>query len=104
MGDYIFERDCRTPHSESYVIIERGRSVGRVELHFTQPVVHGTLCIPEGLGEEDIRDIIRDVDRQLIDVLGIPRQDLVFHVFAGQEIGIFGDQGIDQNGNGRELL
>ena len=104
LGDFTFERDCRTPYSESYLIIDNDRPLGRVELHFTSPIVHGTLCISDEVGQTGIRQVIRAIDQELVDVLGVRREELIIHVFEGRELGIYGDHGFDQNGNGLERI
>ena len=86
MEDFTFERDCRTPYSESYLIVENDRPVGRIELHFTSTIVHGTLCITEDAGQEGIREVIRAIDQELVDVAGVRREELIIHVFEGREI------------------
>ena len=53
---YRFERECRTPYSEAYTILQNDRLVGRVDLHFTGTVVQGTLALAESLygGEQNV--------------------------------------------------
>ncbi len=55
MPDYYFERECRTPTSEAYIILRDERPTGKVDLHFTLSVVHATLCVAESLTEEEIK-------------------------------------------------
>ena len=100
MAHYTFERDCRTSFSESYTIMEEDRPVGRIELHYTQTVVHGTLCVPESLPQEAIRELIETIDEELVDALGVSREEFIVHVFQGQETGVYSDH--DVGGNGRE--
>ena len=102
MEDYTFERDCRTPNSESYSIIEGDRPVGRVDIHYTPTIVHGTLCINESFTQEAIQDLIETIDEELIDVAGVTREEFIVHVFQGREAGVYSDRGFEQNGNGRE--
>lgn len=102
MADYYFERDCRTPHSESYTILEDEHSVGRVDLHFTPTIVHGTLCVLESLTSEEIQELIETIDDELVDSLGVSREELILHVYQGREAGVFSDNGYGQNVNGNE--
>ncbi len=104
MGDFMFERDCRTPNSESYVIVDDDHPVGRIDLHYTSTIVHGTLCVNESFTQESIRELIDLIDAELVDVAGVNREQLIVHVFQGREIGAHGDRGFEQNGNGRERL
>ena len=40
MAGFEFERECRTPSSECYAIVEEDVALGRVDLHFTHVIVH----------------------------------------------------------------
>ena len=105
MGDFTFERDCRTPYSESFVIVgEDDRTIARVELHYMSALVHGTLCITEEVTPEGTRELVRAIDDEIVATAGVPRQELIIHVFQGREIGVIGDSGFDQNGNGLERI
>ena len=102
MPDYYFERDCRTPYSESHTILESEEAVGRVDLHFTPTVVHGTLCVPESLTQGDIQELIEAIDDELVDAVGVSREEFIVHVYQGREVGVFSDNDFGQNGNGEE--
>ena len=104
MGDYTFERDCRTPHSESYTILDDDQTVGRIDIHYTPTIVHGTLCVIESFTQEAIRELIETVDEELVDVAGVTREELIVHVFQGRDAGVYSDHGFEQSGNGREEL
>ena len=98
MADYYFERDCRTPHSESYTILEDENPLGRVDLHFTATIVHGTLCVPESLTQEEIQELIETVDDELVESVGVSREEFIVHVYQGREVGVFSDNDFGQNG------
>ena len=104
MDDFTFERDCRTPNSESYVIIDDKRPLGRIDLHYTSTIVHGTLSVMEGVTQESIGELIEAIDQELVDVAGVNREELIIHVYQGREVGVYGDHGFQQNGNGLERL
>ena len=104
MADYTFERDCRTPHSESYTIVDDDRLIGRVDIHYTPTIVHSTLCVIESLTQEAIQELIETVDEELVDVAGVTREELIVHVFQGRDIGVYSEHGFEQQGNGREGL
>lgn len=104
MPDYRFERECRTPNSESYSIMEDGRKIGRVDLHFTYDVVESTLVVPERLTADEIDELIQIIDQELVPSSGVPRTDFIVNVFAGREVGIFSDEDFEEEGdstNGR---
>ena len=98
MADYYFERDCRTPHSEAYDILSGGQSVGRIDLHYTTSVVHATLCVLESFTQEDIQELIDDIDDDLIDVVGVHREEFIVHVYQGRETGVFSDSDFGEAG------
>ena len=47
-----FERECRTPYSESYTVLEDGGIVGRIDLHYQGANVYGTLCTTADANED----------------------------------------------------
>ncbi len=99
--DYWFERDCRTPHSESYAVIDDEHAIGRVDLHYTPTMVHATLCVPESFTTDEIQDLIETIDEELVDMVGVVRDEFVVHVFQGREAGVFSDQDLASGSNGR---
>ena len=102
MADYYFERDCRTPHSESYTVLDGDHSVGRVDLHFATTIVHATLCVLESLTQEDIHELIETIDEELIDAVGVTREEFIVHVYQGRETGVYSDNDFGENGDREE--
>ncbi|MBI2935981.1 MAG: hypothetical protein HYY31_04135 [Chloroflexi bacterium] len=98
MADYFFERECRTPQSECYTILEDDQVVGRVDLHFTPTVVHATLCVGERFTQDSIQEIIEIIDDELVDSVGIAREEFVVHVHQGRDLGVFSNHEFGQNG------
>lgn len=99
MANYYFERECRTPHSECYAVLEEDRPVGRLDLHFAPSMVHATLCISEDQTQEAIQEIIEIVDEELIDAVGVGREEFVVHVHQGRDLGVFSNHEFGQNGD-----
>ena len=99
MADYYFERDCRTPYSESYTILRDEQPVGRADLHFTPTIVHSTLCVLESLTQEEIQDLIETIDEDLVDSVGVSREEFIVHVYQGRETGVFSDNDFRENGD-----
>ena len=89
MAGFEFERECRTPSSECYAIVEEDVALGRVDLHFTQGIVHGTINVSESLTIEAIRELIESIDQQIIDAAGIARDEVIMHVHQGRDLGVF---------------
>ena len=48
--------------------------------------------------------MIEAIDQELVDVAGVNREELIIHVYQGRELGVYGDHGFQQNGNGLERL
>ncbi len=93
--DYRFERECRTPYSEAYVIALEHDLVGRVDLHFTSSIVNATLCIGENMTAEEIRELIDIIDEELVLPSDVTRDDFLVTVYQGREAGIFSDDEMD---------
>lgn len=89
MASFEFERECRTPSSECYAIVEEDVALGRVDLHYTNGIVHGTINVSESLTIEAIRELIESIDQQIIDAAGIVRDEVVMHVHQGRDLGVF---------------
>lgn len=93
MTDYRFERECRTPYSEAYIIaVGEEQIVGRIDLHFTPTVVTATLCVGENLIAEEIRELINIIDEELVLSSDVPREDFIVNVYQGRDAGIFSDE------------
>jgi hypothetical protein len=91
LAGFNFEREVRTPHSEAYTIQEQDRAVGRVDIHFTEDLVHVAVAVDESLTQDSIQEIIDSIDKDLLDAVGITREGFVVHVFQGRETGVFSD-------------
>ena len=103
MERFYFERECRTPTSECYTILEDENSVGRIDIHFTGSVIHATMNVSESLTTEEIQDLIDTIDGQLLDSVGVNRQEVIVHVHQGRDIGVFTTGEFNGNG-GHERL
>lgn len=104
MAEYDFERECRTPHSECYTILNEDRSVGRVDIHFADSVIHATLSVDESLTTEDIQDLIDVIDEELLDSVGIVRQEVIIHVHQGRDMGVYSTREFEGNGGGYQYM
>ena len=100
---YRFEREARTPYSEVFVIEnDDGEDVGRVDLHFTPSLAHATLCVNEGLEEDDVQELIAQIDERLVMSTDPYREDFVVTVWTGRESGVYSDG--DQDDDDEALL
>jgi len=92
MADYIFERETRTPCSEAYLIVREDENIGRVDLHFTSSAVYATVCVPEDMSEDDMRELVETVDEELVMSADVPRDDFIATVFQGREVAVYSDE------------
>jgi hypothetical protein len=106
MPEFTFERESRTPYSESYTIESAGEEIGRVDIHFTPSgIVNATLCVPGDFDDDDIENLIGEVDEQFVLTTDIYRDDFVVTVWRGERAGVYSEDGDeedddDTNGNG----
>ena len=96
MAEYNFERESRTPYSESFVIEAEGDDVGRVDLHFTPSITYGTLCIPESYSEDDIQELISEIDERLVMSNDPYREDFVVTVWSGRQSGVYSEEDLEE--------
>ena len=92
-----FERECRTPHSESYTVLEEGGIVGRIDLHYQGANVYGTLCTTADANEEPIQQLIDAADEQLVMTADPYREDFVVTVWRGSPAGVYSDSDADDD-------
>jgi hypothetical protein len=102
MAEYNFERESRTPYSESFVIEADGDDMGRVDLHFTPSITYGTLCIPESLSEDDIQELISEIDERLVMSNDPYREDFVVTVWAGRQGGVYSEEDLEEEEEGED--
>lgn len=110
MTAYVFDRECRTPNSESYIIESGEEEIGRVDIHYTSSMAYATLCVGEDMTEEDIRELVSEIDERLVLTTDPFREDFVVTVWAGREAAVFSDEDLEaeeeeeeegMEGNGR---
>ena len=98
MSGFYFEREVRTENSECYTILEDEQPIGRVDLHFSPVVVHATLCVAESLTRERIQDLVEVVDDELVNSIGISREEFIVHVHQGNDLGVFSTAEFGEDG------
>jgi len=104
MPRYTFEREGRTPHSESYIILSDDTEAGRVDLHYGEDLTHATLCVGDDYKEDDIQDLIGEIDERLVLSAHPFREDFVVTVWLGRQAGVYSEdfdqEDEDVEGNG----
>ena len=98
MPSFYVESEARTPQSECYTVLQDENAVGRLDVHFASQVVHATLSVAESLTSDDIQDLIDTMDEDLIDAVGVARQELIVHVHQGRDLGVFTSRNFESNG------
>ncbi len=99
MADITYQRQFRTPNSESYILMQDGRAFGHLDLHFGSTEVSGTLILLEEQPEDELLKLVEQLDEDLVVSADTPREDLLLTVFRGQEIAFYTDDLQREAGN-----
>lgn len=92
MDNVRFERQYRTQSSDGFAVYDGDEKVGRLDLHYTETIVCGTLVVEQDLVEDDILDLTEQIDDELVMSANVQRDDFVVSVFRGQEVGTYSDE------------
>lgn len=92
MARFQFERESRTPTSESFTILTDDSEIGRVDIHFNEEIVNATLCVPEDFTEGDIQELIGSVDERLVMTAKPFREDFMCTVWLGRHAGVYSEE------------
>jgi hypothetical protein len=95
--DLRYDRVCRTPQSEAYLLSEGDSPFGRVDLHFGSSVVHGVLIVERDMSDEDLHGLVQRIDDDLVWTADQPREDFLVTVYRGTEVGVISDSDTDQD-------
>jgi hypothetical protein len=90
-ADLHYDRVCRTPQSEAYLLSEGDLPFARVDLHFGTSVVHGLLIVERDLSDEDLHGLVQRIDDDLVWTADRPREDFLVTVYRGTERGVISD-------------
>jgi len=96
-SDLHYDRVCRTPQSEAYLLSEGDTPFGRVDLHFGTSVVHGVLIVERELSDEDLHGLVQRIDDDLVWTADRPREDFLVTVYQGTERGVISDGDEDED-------
>ena len=103
MARFYFQRECRTPNSECHTVLEDEAQIGRVDIHFTDTVIHATLTVGESLTTDGVQALVDSIDELLMDAVGISRQEIIVHVHQGRDLGVFSTRDFEGNGGGLHM-
>jgi hypothetical protein len=101
-SDLRYDRVCRTPLSEAYLLSEGDAPFGRVDLHFGSSVVHGVLIVERDLSDEDLHGLVQRIDDDLVWTADRPREDFLVTVYQGTERGVISDSEEESNDSDEE--
>jgi hypothetical protein len=90
-ADLRYDRVCRTPQSEAYLLSHGDSPFGRVDLHFGTSVVHGVLIVERDLTDEELHGLVQRIDDDLVWTADRPRDDFLVTVYQGTERGVISD-------------
>ena len=54
------------------------------------------------LTQEEIQELIETIDDDLVDAVGVYREEFIVHVYQGRDAGVYSDNGFGQNGDADE--
>jgi hypothetical protein len=91
-----YDRVCRTPYSEAYLLSEGDEPLGRADLHFGVSAVHALLIVERELPEDALRQLVERLDEDLVWTADQPRDDLLVTVYQGGEVAFFSDREEDE--------
>ncbi|MBV9171933.1 MAG: hypothetical protein JOZ81_17810 [Chloroflexi bacterium] len=87
-----YDRVCRTPYSEAFLLSEGDSPLGRVDLHYGASVVHAALVVERDLSEDDVRALVQRIDDDVIWTSDQPREDFLVTIYRGNELAVLSDQ------------
>jgi hypothetical protein len=67
-------------------------------VHFAGNIIHATLVVTERYTQAEIQDLIEEIDDELLDAVGLDRDDFIVHVHQGREIGVFSNSEFSEDG------
>jgi hypothetical protein len=97
MDGITFERQCRTPQSEAYLVHRNDEAIGRIDLHFGTAIVYGTLVLEVDVTEEDVNDLIEQIDEELVLTADVERDDFQVTAYHGKLLGFYSDDYVDED-------
>jgi hypothetical protein len=66
--------------------MEGGEEVGHLDIHYSFSEAFGTLVLARELPEERLREVIDQINEDLVLTSGVTGEDLFLRVYVGQEV------------------
>jgi len=60
--------------------------VARVDLHYTSSVVYGVLIVERPLEPDEVAELRREIDEELVQTADVPREDFLLAVYRGEPL------------------
>ena len=92
-----FDRECRTPYSESFTVLEDGGIIGRIDMHYQGENVYATLCTTADANDARIQQLIEAAEEQLVMTSNPYREDFIVSVWRGSPAGVYSDDADDDD-------
>ncbi|TNP14081.1 hypothetical protein FHY73_23975 [Bacillus tropicus] len=86
-----FFRSIRTSNGEQYLISDEEGFLGELSLHI-QNSVHGIFVFVKDMEEGYLDFILQEVEERIVSMIE-PREDFIFTVYKGEEVGFYSDTG-----------
>ena len=102
MDKFYFERECRTRSCECYTVLYSEESIGRLDIHFADNVVHASLNVLIHVTPQQIQELIDTMDEELCEAVGVTKEEIVVHVHQGKDLGVFSVSDNFNHGSGRK--
>src|SRR5262245_58514960 len=102
VSDLRYDRLYRTASSEGYLVSDGEQPLARLELHFAHSIVYGLLLVESEPTETELRELVWQVDEDLVWTANVARDDFVVSVYTGRELGVYDDaarEGEDGHGS-----
>lgn len=93
-----YDRVCRTPYSEAFLLSDGDAPLGRVDLHYGASVVHGVLVVERDVPEDDLHALAERIDDDLVWTADQPREDFLLTIYRGTEVLVISDHEAEGDG------
>lgn len=92
--DLRLSRLVRTLTSEVYLLWDEEHRAGQVDVHFADDMIHATIVLEADLHDDEIRSLIKRVDREVVSshLQDYERENFLVTVFRGSEVYLYADE------------
>lgn len=90
--DFDIVRVLRTPHSERFILRDKGVDFGALDIHFRpNGMADGTLILfdESRASEEQVAELLSQIDERMLPDVSVEKKSLAFTVVVGRVLGAF---------------